>query len=227
VSASARDTTRRRGPRPGGEDTREALVVAAREEFAEKGFAAATVRSIGARAGVDPAMISHYFGGKAGLFREITHIPLDPASGLDLVLAGPRDQLGLRLATHILGIWEQQEFREPVLALVRSALSEPGSERALREYFESQLLPRVAAVVRGPDPQRQAALAAAHVVGVVLGRHVLGLGVLAAPPIDELARQIAPAVQEYLDGHRWPGGAPGGSRIEPGPPGEYVSTHAE
>ena len=192
--------TRRRGPRRGGQDTREALVVAAREEFAEKGFAAATVRSIGTRAGVDPAMISHYFGGKAGLFREVTHIPLDPAAGLDLVLAGPRDELGLRLATHILGVWEQPGFREPVLALVRSALSEPGSERALREYFETQLLPRIAAVAQGVDPQRQAALAAAHIVGVVLGRHVLGVQVLSGPTIEELARQVAPAVQRYLDG---------------------------
>lgn len=202
MSPPARDSARRRGPRRGGVDTRDALVVAAREEFAEKGFAAATVRSIGARAGVDPAMINHYFGGKAGLFREVTHIPLDPAGGLDAVLAGPRDHLGLRLATHILGIWEQPGFREPVLALVRSALSEPGSERALREYFETQLLPRVAAVAQGPDPERQAALAASHVVGVVLARHVLGLGVLASPTIDELARQIAPAVQDYLDGRR-------------------------
>jgi len=136
MSPAVGDPTRRRGPRPGGGDTREALLVAAREEFAEKGFAAATVRSIGARAGVDPAMISHYFGGKAGLFREVTHIPLDPASGLDAVLAGPREQLGLRLARHILGIWEQPGFRDPVLALVRSALGEPGSQRALREYFE-------------------------------------------------------------------------------------------
>ena len=54
----------------------------------------------------------------------------------------------------------------------------------------------------GPDPQRQAALAASHVVGVVLGRHVLGLAVLARPPIEELAGQIAPAVQGYLDGRR-------------------------
>lgn len=174
-------------------------MAAAGEEFAEKGFARATVRSIAGRAGVDPAMINHYFGGKAGLFREVTSMPVDPSVGLDAALAGPRDEIGLRVARHILGIWEDPQFREPMVALVRSALSDPNWMRPLREFVQTQLLPRLAEQARGSDPQRQAALAATHVGGVVLGRHLLGVGTLAKAPLEELAQQVAPAVQAYLD----------------------------
>ena len=67
------------------------ILVAAREEFADRGYNGATVRSIGSRAGVDAAMINHYFGGKAGLFQEVVHIPFDPTAGLADVLAGSRE----------------------------------------------------------------------------------------------------------------------------------------
>ena len=194
---------RRRGPRPGGADTRATILAAAREEFAEKGFTAVTVRSIGSRAGVDPAMINHYFGSKAGLFREVTHVPVDPGAGLPEVLAGPRAQLGARLARHVLGIWEDPAFRDAALALIRSSATEVGGPRLLREYLETQLLPRIAASARGPAPVQQTALAMTHIVGVVMGRHIAGLPPLAEPSVEELVAQIAPAVQRYLDGtHR-------------------------
>lgn len=77
---------RRRDP----ERTRQALLDAARHEFADKGLAGARVNVIAERAGVNKQLISYYFGGKQGLYdalvdqwleqeREIT----DPAIGLD------------------------------------------------------------------------------------------------------------------------------------------------
>ena len=53
-----------RGRRPAGENTRAALLAAARVEFTERGFDGATVRAIAQRAGVDAAMVNHWFGGK-------------------------------------------------------------------------------------------------------------------------------------------------------------------
>jgi AcrR family transcriptional regulator len=199
VSSPPPATPRRRGPRAGG-DTREAIVAAAREEFASKGYAAATVRSIGARAGVDAAMINHYFGGKAGLFREVTHIPIDPMARLAEVLAGPREGLGERIAGHMLATWEDAAFRDPVLALMRSSTGEPSGARLLREFLQEQLVPVVAGSVRGPDPQQQVALAMAHLLGIAMGRHVVGLDVLRAVPVPVLAAQVGPTIQRYLDG---------------------------
>jgi AcrR family transcriptional regulator len=180
--------------------TQAALLAAAREEFSEKGFAAATVRSIAARAGVDAAMINHYFGGKAGLFREVTQISVDPAAGLPQVLAGPHEDVGRRLALHMLRTWEDPRFRDPVLAIVRSAMTEPDGGRLLREFVETQLLAVTATVARGPDPQRQVTLAATHLVGVVMARHVIGLESVRSATVEQLADEIGPTVQRYIDG---------------------------
>src|ERR1700759_1320075 len=70
-------TGRRRGRRPGGANTRAQLLDAARAEFAERGYEGATVRAIADRAGVDPAMVNHFFGGKDGLFPASLDLPRD------------------------------------------------------------------------------------------------------------------------------------------------------
>ncbi|MGB7982934.1 MAG: TetR family transcriptional regulator [Candidatus Nanopelagicales bacterium] len=200
MTATEASGARRRGPRSGGADTRAAILAAAREEFIEKGFAAATVRGIAARAGVDAAMINHYFGSKAGLFGEVTHIPVDPTAGLTTALAGPREQLGHRLALFVLTTWEDPAFRDPVLAMIRSADTEGNGVALMRGYFSSQLIPLVAEQARGPDPMRATVLAIAQVIGVVTGRHLIGLPQLSEPGVAELAAGIAPVVQRYLDG---------------------------
>jgi AcrR family transcriptional regulator len=48
--------------------SRQALLQAAAELFDERGYERATIREIGERAGVDPALIARYFGGKEGLY---------------------------------------------------------------------------------------------------------------------------------------------------------------
>lgn len=203
MTTSAASSARRRGPRAGGTDTRAAILAAAREEFAEKGFTAVTVRSIAARAGVDAAMINHYFGSKSGLFREVTHIPVDPAEGLPDVLAGPRDGLGRRLAQYVLGLWEDPSFRGPALAVLRSVGPEGSGQRLLREYLETQLIPLISAQARGDAPLRQTALAMTHVFGLAMGRHVVELPQLREPSYQELAAEVGPTIQRYLDGaHR-------------------------
>lgn len=200
MSQAPGSPARRRGPRTGGSDTRAAILSAAREEFADRGYTGATVRSIGTRAGVDAAMINHYFGGKAGLFQEVIQIPFDPTAGLGGVLAGSREELGRRLTLYVLGVWEQPGFREPVLAILRSTGEEPGGARLLREFALARLMPQVREVTRGSDPTRQVALAMTHLFGIVMGRHALELPPLTTPSLDELADHVAPVIQRYLDG---------------------------
>src|SRR3979411_792922 len=81
TSASTNETTapKRRGRRPAGQDTKTALVTAARELFGESGYDGATVRAIATRAGVDAAMVNHWFGSKEGLFvKAVLRLPLSP-----------------------------------------------------------------------------------------------------------------------------------------------------
>lgn len=65
----------RRGPgRPSGPQTqegREALLRAARQLMNEKGFSGVTAREVAERAGVKPALVNYYFGGKDELLRAV------------------------------------------------------------------------------------------------------------------------------------------------------------
>ena len=70
-----------------------ALLDAARAVFAERGYDGATVRAIAERAGVDAAMVNHWFGGKEGLFVAALDLPADPGAVLaEAGLAPPAER---------------------------------------------------------------------------------------------------------------------------------------
>ena len=71
---------RRPGRRPGTADTRGQILAAARETFSEKGFDKATIRGIARQAGVDPALVHHYFTSKEGMFVAAMELPINPAN---------------------------------------------------------------------------------------------------------------------------------------------------
>ena len=68
----------RRGRRPGAPDTRAAILAAARSRFAEHGYAGTTIRAVATDAGVDAALVHHYFGTKDELFLAALELPVDP-----------------------------------------------------------------------------------------------------------------------------------------------------
>src|SRR2546430_17080254 len=88
----------RTGRRPGNQDTREAIVEAARKAFAERGYDRASIRAIATSAGVDPALVHHYFGTKDELFLATVNAPIDPATILPAVLPAAREAQPVRLA---------------------------------------------------------------------------------------------------------------------------------
>ncbi|HEY0689801.1 MAG TPA: helix-turn-helix domain-containing protein, partial [Kribbella sp.] len=96
----------RTGRRPGKQDTREAILFAAREAFAERGYDAASIRVIAAAAGVDPALVHHYFGTKDQLFLDAMRVPVDPTMVIPMVLAGGIDGVGERLVRNLLTVWD-------------------------------------------------------------------------------------------------------------------------
>ncbi len=194
-------TAARRGPgRPAdGGDRRTAILDAARELFAERGYSGASLRGIARRADVDPALVHHYFGTKEQVFVAAMELPFDPAERLPQVLAGDPDGVGERLVAMFLSLWEQPEFRSPMLGLLRSAITGEQGAATLREFVGSALLGRVAVAVGQEDALRVQA-AAAQMVGVVLLRHVIRMEPLASAPADEVVALIAPTVQRYLVG---------------------------
>jgi len=194
----------KRGPGrpPGSADTRREVLDAARTEFAAKGYVGASVRGIARAAGVDPALVHHYFGSKEQVFVAAMALPIDPAAALPDVLDGDPDLVGERFARVFLGLWSDEAFREPMLALLRSATTGEQGAQMLREFVGSALLSRLAQGLDGgppsPEVTLRVAVAAAHLVGVALLRYVIRLPPMVAATEDELVALIGPTLQRYL-----------------------------
>lgn len=205
-SAEPTGPTRRgrpRGRRPAGTDTRGLILDAARSEFAEKGYAAASLRAIARRAGVDPALVHHYFDGKDELFTSTLDAPANPAAliaGLLRECGGTADGLGLRLVSTFLGVWDAPAAQERLRAMLRGALEHEVALQGLREYLVTDVLGQVAALLPPDEAQRRLGLVASQLIGLALARFVVGMPGVADADRDELAAAVAPTIQRYLTG---------------------------
>jgi AcrR family transcriptional regulator len=212
ASASPRRTGRgyRSGRRGGDSGTREAILVAARARFGDLGYDRATIRGIAADAGVDPALVHHFYGSKESLFAAAMRLPLNPGDVVDAVLkAAPDDQgpiLGEHLMRTLLGIWDVAEMRAAFLGMLRSSLTSEQATSMLREFVTSAILSRIAQVAQqtapggGEDAEYRAALVASQVLGLALTRYVLELDPLKQASTDDLAAAIGPTLDRYLSG---------------------------
>ena len=192
---------RRTGRRPGDSGSREAILDAARARFALHGYKVATIRGIAADAGVDPALVHHFFGTKDKLFVAAMQFPLDPAELLPQVLAGGRDEIGERVVRLFLNVWDSPVGAAGV-ALLRSAVNNQWTARLLREFLTTRVLRRVVGTLDLPQAERDArgGLAASQLIGVVMARYVLRIEPLASASPEEVVAAVGPTVQRYLTG---------------------------
>jgi AcrR family transcriptional regulator len=198
---------RRSGRRSGDSGTKEAILAAARARFGEVGYDRATIRDIAAAAGVDPALVHHFYGAKERLFAAVMQLPVTPGDVLDAVLAAgappPGDGLGEHVVRTVLGIWDVAEIRSTFLALLRTATTSDQAAAMLREFVTENILSRVAQLVPedvagGGDAEFRAALVGSQVIGLGLARYVLSLESLARADTGKLAAAIGPALDRYL-----------------------------
>ena len=193
---------RRRGRRPAGEDTRASILEAARAEFADRGYAAASLRAVARRAGVDPALVHHYFDGKDDLFTATLDAPANPAALLGEVLAGADglEGVGAQVVATFLRVWDEPEAQARLRALLRNALEHEAAMRGLREYVVGDVLGRVGALLPPEEAPLRTALVGSQLVGLALGRYVVGLPGLADASQEELVAAVGPTLQRYLTG---------------------------
>ena len=180
-------------------DTRAALLDAARAEFAERGYDGATVRVIAERAGVDPAMVNHWFGGKETLFTAALDMPLDPTALIADLLPGDPDGLGERIVHRFLTIWDHTGGGRRLAALVRSVASHDVAARMMRQ-FVGMFVRRVVTSVAPDQVELRTALCASQLVGLGMVRYVLQLEPLASADHPTVVAAIAPTMQRYLTG---------------------------
>ena len=188
-----------RGRRPGAPDTRAEVLTAARASFAEKGFRGTTIRAVAASAGVDPALVHHYFGSKDDLFVAALQIPVDPREVLAPVVAAGPDGAGERLMRTLLGVWDDPAVQPGLLALVRSLISDD-SGGLVRDAFIPVVVGPVLAGLVADRPDVRIPLVASQVVGLIVARYVIALPPMAQMPAEDVVARVGPVVQHYLTG---------------------------
>lgn len=198
-------TTQRRGRRPGKQDTKQAILAAAAEVFAEKGYDGASIRQIATSAEVDPALLHHYFGTKEQLFLETVRPPIDPAEVIPKIVVGGVDGLGERVAETFLSIWEHPVSGPRFEALLRGAFAGGVAGRLVREFFAVQIVRRVADELEGAIPADEvpmrANLVATQLFGAAAVRYILKFDPIAAAPREEVVAALGPTIQRYLTGN--------------------------
>ncbi|MFF9149901.1 TetR family transcriptional regulator [Streptomyces sp. NPDC014861] len=181
-----------------GPGARERILAAARAQFAERGYDKTSVRGIAKAAGVDPALVHHYFGTKDEVFAAAIEVSFEPALVVPAIIDGPREEVGERLARFFIGIWENPATRAPLLAVIRSAVTHEAAAKVLRSFVLRRLLERVAADLAVPDPKFRAELAASQMIGIVILRYVIQVEPLASADPERIVAEVAPTLQRYL-----------------------------
>ncbi|HWD06409.1 MAG TPA: TetR family transcriptional regulator [Amycolatopsis sp.] len=192
-------TARRRGRRPAGQDTRTALVDAARTVFADNGYERATVRAIAARAGVDAAMVNHWFGSKEGLFAQaVLELPFEPVELVAALRDGPIEQFGERVVRTFITRWDGAGG-DTFQALVRSITSHEAASTVLRDFFSKFFAELITGLGSDNGPLRTT-LCASQLVGLGMIRYIARFEPLATTEVETLVTAIAPTLQRYLTG---------------------------
>jgi AcrR family transcriptional regulator len=197
----------RSGRRAGDSGTREAILESARRQFAEHGYGGATIRAIASGAGVDPALVHHYYGTKERLFAAAMELPVVPGEVISEILAKlgrePGQSVGEQMVRSALALWERPDVRGAFRAQLRSALTSEQAAVNLREFITEAILRPVASVASGTDPERtpfRASLVGSQMLGLALARYMLRVGPIAAASPEELAAAIGPTIDQYLTG---------------------------
>ena len=187
---------RRPGRRAGPTESRADILAAARRLFAERGYDGATIRAIAQEAGVDAALVHHFFGTKEQVFVAAMELPFQPADLLPQLVGGPREQVGERFVRVFLALWRDPERRAPVLALLRSATTNEQAAEMIRQFVTEALLTRLAGAL-DISPLRVTA-AASQLVGMAMLRYLVGVEPLASADEEEIVHLVAPTIQRYL-----------------------------
>lgn len=186
------------GRRPGKPDTKAEILEAARTEFAASGYNGASIRGIARRAEVDPSLVLHYFESKELLFTESLALPINPASMIRPVLADLSPGIGERLVRMMLTAWDSEEAQEPLKAVIRSIFAADAMESTVVEFARATILAAFADALDGPEAELRGNLVAAHIVGIIVARYLVGVEPLASASIDDVATQVGPVLEAYL-----------------------------
>lgn len=190
--------TKKRGSRTGrtagSPHNREAILASARREFSENGFEGTTIRRIASGAGVDVALLYHYFASKDELL--IESLRAAEAPRLSELTDGDPNKLGERLIRRALATYD--EGSDTLVGLIRAACTHAEAARVLRESLDKGELLQLVTVLGRPQPTLRATLIASTLIGITLARSIIGAEALASASTDSLVAWYGPTIQRYL-----------------------------
>lgn len=181
--------------------SRDAVLAAAKQRFAAEGYEKTTLRAIARDAHVDPSMVLYLFGSKEELFRESLRLIIDPEVLVAALTgeSGDDADIGTRMVTTYLRIWEAPDTAASMRAMLQSATSNADANDAFRGFMQNYVLTAVSGALGGGEQARlRAMLAASTLVGTAMLRYVIQVPPLAALSADEVVRLVAPTVTRYL-----------------------------
>ena len=189
---------------PGPRDERGVLaariLAAARDEFAEHGWAGTTIRAVARAADVDPALVYHYFGSKEGLLDGATNPPQQWLENVAKVWATPIEQLGGALLEMLLASWADDEIGPTLRAILQTAAHEPATREKLRRVVEGSLMGVSQLGSDERDRLVRSGLISSQMMGFALMRYVWKIEPIASMSEDEAIAAIGPNLQHYVDG---------------------------
>lgn len=198
----------KRGRRPGIATTRDTIRTHAARAFAGSAYHAVSVRDIARAAGVDPALVHHYFGSKRALFdatlglKDLADLaPLAPISARERA-SNPARTAGERIVFDFVTLWDAPTERTTLAALMRSAGAESHARTILVELIARTIVAPTAAGIdsRRGMPKLRAALVAAQLVGIAWMRYLIETEPLASASPRIVARTFGPSLDATLHG---------------------------
>lgn len=191
---------RRSGRRPGEPDTKGQILTSARTLFARDGLDRTSIRAVAADAGVDPALVHHYFGTKHKLFLAAIELPIDPLDVVGPLREVPIDELGPTLVRTVVGVWDS-ELQESGIALLRAVISGP-DPTLIRTMVLEVVLAEITERADNPagTGRLRANLVGSAVLGMIMTRYLLRFEPLASLPADDVVANLGPTIQRYLTG---------------------------
>jgi AcrR family transcriptional regulator len=172
---------------------------AARAEFAARGYEKTSVRAVARAAGVDAALVHHYFGTKEKLFLAALDFPLEPSLIARLIATGDRTQAGERIVRFAMALWDQPPVRERLLAMLRAAATNEQMADLFRGFVSRELIGHVARALGTERADLRVELVMSQIVGLAMARYVFRVEPLASAGTDELVRLVGPVLQHFLD----------------------------
>lgn len=188
------------GRRSGKPDTRGEILDTARREFAAAGYDGATIRRIATAAGVDPALVMHYFGSKDRLFAESLDFPVNPSDLIKGMASDNREEFGERVVATMLDTWDGMADRSPLIAALRTAMGQGPIADNFRQFVETSIVGSFVSLLDGDDAQFRGVLIGSQLAGLLIARYILEIEPLASASKQSLVRAYGPTIQRYAYG---------------------------